>query len=286
MRFLRLPVIVLVLGGLVGCTSSTAPDLSGMSFSDEPLVGKLVWHDLITDDLEAARRFYGDLFGWTFESGKGPQGNDYILARHDGVYVAGLVEVAEPADGPELSRWLPYVSVADVDVSVQRCTSGGGRVVAGPLDIRIGRVAAVVDPEGAAIGFARSRIGDPDDVTTAAAPGRAIWSELIADDDVAAAAFYETVVGCEVRPTERRGGRYTMLVSDGRERAGIFANPTDWDPQWITHFGVDDPAAAADRAEELGGTVLLAPTPEVREGTIAIVSDPTGAVLVLRRTTA
>jgi predicted enzyme related to lactoylglutathione lyase len=280
---LRFPIVLALTAAVLGCTSSTGPDLSQMSFSDEPLIGKFVWYDLITDDAEAARTFYSGLFGWSFDRREGPGGNDYFLAHDDGRFIAGMVAVEQPPDGSEHSRWLPYVSVADVDASTSRSRGEGGRVVVEPLDVRLGRVSAIVDPEGAAIGLARSAIGDPDDETTAGGPGRIVWAELLADDDAAAAAFYRTVIGCETRTIDRRGGRYTLLVGGGTDRAGIFPNPTDWDPQWITHFGVADPAVAAARAEELGGTVLLAPTPEVREGSIAIVSDPSGAVLVLSK---
>ena len=80
--------------------------------------------------------------------------------------------------------------------------------------------------------------------------------ELLAADDAAAASFYSDVVGYTVRVIDRRGGQYTLLSADDRDRAGIFPNPTDWEPQWITHFGVADPAAAAARAASLGGEVL------------------------------
>jgi hypothetical protein len=270
---------------LAGCSTAGGPDLSEMSFSDEPLVGKFVWYDLITDDAEAARRFYGGLFGWSFETTTAPRGGDYILVRKGGVYIAGIVTRPDPPDGAEFSRWLPYVSVADVDGSADRVPSAGGQVIVAPLDVPLGRVAAIIDPEGAALGLARSSIGDPDDATTLAAPGRVVWTELLADDESGSAAFYETVVGYEAHAVERRGGLYTMLRARGVDRAGILGNPTDWKPQWLTYFGVEDPSAAARRAAELGGEVLLEPTPEVREGTLALVTDPTGAVLALQKTT-
>ena len=282
MNSLRCAAVMVLAATLTGCTS-TGPGLSEMSFSEEPLIGKFVWYDLITDDAEAARRFYGGLFGWAFEKSTGPRGNDYYLVRDGGVYIGGVVPAAEPADGAEISRWLPYVSVADVDASTERASANGGRVVVPPLDVRLGRVAAVVDTQGAAIGLARSDIGDPDDVTTAGGPGRVIWSELLAADDAAAASFYRSVVGYQVRVVDRRGGQYTLLSADGRDRAGILPNPTDWKPQWLTHFGVADPTAAAVQAASLGGEVLLEPTSEVRDGTIAIVTDPSGAVLVLSK---
>lgn len=254
-----------------------------MSFSERPLVGKVVWNDLITEDLDAARRFYGEMFGWEFEETVGPRGRAYVLARSGQVYVAGMVPVDASADGVRLSRWLPYVSVMDVDAAVGEAVPRGGRVVVAARDVPLGRVAAIQDPEGAVIGLARSSIGDPDEVTSAPGVGRLVWTELLSNDPNAAAAFYQAVVGYAGRRVERRGGEYTILSSEGIDRAGILANPTEeWSPVWLTSFGVKDAGAAAAKAESLGGTVLLAASPEVRGGTMAIVAGPSGAVLVLQ----
>ncbi len=268
-----------------GCVSPSGKlDTSGMSFSSEPLIGKVVWNDLITEDIDAARRFYGELFGWTFESSTRPGGRSYTLARSGKVYVAGLAHVGSRPDGKKLSRWLPYVSVADVDGAITRATGAGGTVAVGARDVNLGRVAAIVDPEGAVVGLVRSRIGDPDDSTTAPGPGRVVWTELLANDPQTAAGFYRSVVGYDVRTIARRGGQYTLLVNRGSDRAGIFKKPADQlQSVWLTYFGVDDPAAAAARAEALGGKVLLPASPELREGSMAVVTDPSGAILVLQK---
>ena len=268
----------------VACTTAGRPDLSGMSFASEPLIGKMVWHDLVTEDIDAARRFYGGLFGWTFEESAGERGRDYLLARDGNVYVAGFVPIDRPRDGTRLSRWLPYVSVPDVDDAVEKSVAAGAEVAVSARDVSIGRVAAIIDPQGAVIGLARSSVGDPDDRTTAAAPGRVVWSELIADDTAAATDFYETLVGYAPRSVERRRGTYTLLAAAGKDRAGILQNPTEnWKPEWLTYFGVEDPTAATMQAKALGGTVVLEPSPEIREGSMAVVTDPSGAVLVLQR---
>jgi predicted enzyme related to lactoylglutathione lyase len=270
---------------LSSCAGPSRIDNSGMTFSKEPLLGKVVWSDLVTDDLAAARRFYGELLGWTFESSTGPEGNEYLLARSGGMYVAGMVPVKGRKDGVELSRWLPYVSVADVDAAARQAGAAGGRVALAPRDVPVGRVAVIIDREGAVIGLARSSVGDPDDATTAPAAGRRAWTELLSNDPGAAAGFYGSVVGYEARSLQRRGGEVTVLSSGGRDRATVLRNPTgDWSPVWLTSFGVTDPAAAAARAESLGGKILLPVSPEVREGSIAIVEDPSGAVVVLQRT--
>jgi len=269
---------------LAACAGPSRIDTSGMSFSEDPLLGKVVWNDLITEDLEASRRFYGGMFGWTFESTSGPAGNDYVLARSGSMFVAGMVPVKPRDDGKRLSRWLPYVSVADVDAAVAGTVSSGGKIAVGARAVGLGRVAAIIDPEGAVIGLARSRIGDPDDVTTAPGAGRVIWTELISNDPDAAAAFYGAVIGYQPRTISRRGGEYTMLSSLGKDRAGILRNPTgSWAPLWLTSFGVVNVAAATSLAESLGGRVLLPPSPSLRENTMAVVADPSGAILVLQQ---
>ena len=284
MRIEALAAVALLLAAPAGCMSTAKIDTSGMSFAPEPLVGKIVWNDLVTEDLEGARRFYGELFGWTFEQGSRPGGGPYSVARSGRVYVAGMVEVPSRAEGAKVSRWLPYVSVPDVDASVSRATAAGAKVAVAPRDVNLGRVAAIVDPEGAVIGLARSRFGDPDDTTTAPGTGRVVGTELLANDPVAAARFYEAVVGYQAQTIERRGGQYTLLTHSGHNRAGILKNPSDQaSPVWLTYFGVDDPAAAANRVQALGGRVVLAPSPQLREGTMAVVTDPAGALLVLQK---
>jgi uncharacterized protein len=277
--------LVLTLAAPTGCVSTSKPDTSGMSSSHDPPVGKIIWNDLVTEDLDAAKRFYGGLFGWTFQDDTTSySGEPYALAKSGNVYVAGLLSVPPRRDGQKVSRWLPYVSVPDVDTAVDRATAGRGGVPVPPRDVRIGRVAAIVDREGAVMGLVKSRIGDPDDATTKAGPGRVVWTELLSNDATAAANFYRSVVGYDARTVERHGGQYTLLVAQGKDRAGILKNPTEnWSPDWLTYFGVDDPAAAAAHAESLGGKILQPVSPEIREGTIAVVTDPAGAVLVLQK---
>jgi predicted enzyme related to lactoylglutathione lyase len=279
-----LAVFAALLLGVTACTTASRPDLTGMSFSSEPLLGKVIWHDLITEDLDSARNFYGELLGWTFEDSIGGRGEEYVIARNGDVIVAGLVLADTPNDNQNYSRWLPYISVDDVDAALSRSIAGGASVVAAARNVGFGRVAAIIDPQGAVVGLARSAIGDPDDVTTAAAPGRAVWTELLANDPQAAAAFYGSLAAYDARTITRRGGEYTVLASDGVDRAGIFQNPSEgeYTPVWITAFGVSDPAAAAAKAESLGGTIILPVSANLRDGTTAVVTDPSGAILVLQ----
>jgi predicted enzyme related to lactoylglutathione lyase len=277
-----LPVLALAL--VIGACSATAPGPSaGFSLSNEPLLGKFVWHDLVTDDPGKARRFYGGLLGWEFEQTTHPLGGDYTLISLDGQYVGGMVSLADPV-GADYSRWLPYLSVADVDAAVRLTESAGGTAVVAPLELgTVGRAAAVADPQGAVVGLLRSRVGDPDD-SVPPAEGRVVWDELLAADEATAARFYGSLAGLEVSTIARRGGEYTLLRAQGRDRAGIMERPDPRvTPLWLTYFAVADVAAAARRVAELGGKVLLAPSPDLREGQLAVVTDPGGAILALQQ---
>lgn len=274
----------LLLAVPTGCVSTPGTDTSAMSFSHEPLVGKVVWNDLITQDLDVARRFYGELFGWTFEQSTAPGGQPYLLARSGRIFVAGMVAVNSPSKDLVLSRWLPYVSVNDVDASVARATAAGATVLVSARDVNLGRVAVIEDKEKAVLGLARSRIGDPDDTTTAPGPGRVVWTELLANDPAAASQFYQSVIGVTARTIERHGGPYTLLSERGTDRTGILMNPQDnAAPVWLTYIGVEDPVSAAARVEALGGKVILPPSPQLRDGTMAVVTDPTGALFALQK---
>ena len=271
--------VILLVALPMGCQSTANIDTSAMSFSPQPLVGKIVWNDLSTEDPDAARRFYGGLFGWTFDRSTGLDGSLYLLARSGRVYVAGIVEVHSHSD-----RWLPYASVEDVDVSVAKARAAGAKVPVAGRNVSLGRIAVIVDPQGGVIGLARSHIGDPDDATTRPGAGRVVWTELLANNPVAATDFYETVIGYSAQTVERRGGRYTLLSGGGTNRAGIMQNPSDEAmPLWLTYFGVDDLEATVSRVEVLGGKVVLPPSPRLREGSMAVITDPSGALLALQK---
>src|SRR5262245_31723530 len=123
-----LAVAVAALGFALAALPAGAgkPDVSGMSFSQTPLTGKIIWNDLITDDLDATRTFYGALFGWTFEHSSG-KGGRYVLARSGNTYVAGIVEVKTKNRNEKISRWLPYVSVDNVDGAISVASAKIGR---------------------------------------------------------------------------------------------------------------------------------------------------------------
>ena len=81
-----------------------------------------------------------------------------------------------------------------------------------------------------------------------------MWIELWTRDVMAATTLYRSVAGYGVESTDVFDSpEYRVLTRDGRPRAGV--NQIPWpevEPNWLPYIKVDDPAAVARRAEELG----------------------------------
>jgi predicted enzyme related to lactoylglutathione lyase len=244
--------------------------------------GEFVWHDLVTDNPSASRDFYGSLFGWTFDAGDGVDPH-YTIIKHNGVPIGGIVP-GTPAPGTDfIAQWLAYVVVGDLDGSVRVFRQQGGRVIREPRKLHKQlRVAVVADPQGAPLGLAS---GGPR-FETATPPGlhRWLWMDYVARDAAAALTFYGAAVGFRHHVSDtRRNFTYYLLQTD-RPRAGLFRSPwTRETSAWLPYVRVENPATMAAAAEELGGTIAVAPQAAVRNGSLAIIVDPAGAPLALQK---
>jgi uncharacterized protein len=244
--------------------------------------GEFVWHDLITDDVAASRKFYGALFGWTFQDGRGIDPG-YIIIKDGGRPIGGIVTIKRPQPDQEIAQWLAYVRVADVDAATAAFRDAGGRVFRGPLNVRSDlKVAVVADAQGAPLGLASRGANVP--AENPPAINRWLWMEYLAQDAPPALEFYSRVIGftSEVHDT-RQNFTYHLLKTD-RPRAGLFQSPWKRDSSaWLPYVRVADPAAMLERVKQLGGSVFLPPDPNIRNGSLAIVLDPMGAPLALQR---
>jgi predicted enzyme related to lactoylglutathione lyase len=179
---------------------------------------------------------------------------------------------------------LSYLSVADVDAAVKQFKQQNCEIHRKPFDLPDrGRVAVVSDPQGAVVVLIRSNSGDPEDVE--AKPGEWLWTELLTQDDDAASTFYQQLLGYDDKVSEGAEGRqYHVLSKDDIPRAGIVKNPWENIPaNWLPYILVNDPQAVSDKARELGGTIFLAPKQDIRQGSVALIADPTGAGFAVQK---
>jgi predicted enzyme related to lactoylglutathione lyase len=151
-----------------------------------------VWHDLLTHDAEAAREFYGDLFGWSFDGSETAPGRYWDITREG--EIIGSVFSVDP-DEVDSPLWLVSVSVSDVDGAVSRASGLGAAITSRPSDFpNRGRYAVVEDPHGAFLVLLRSTSGDPKDGREIE-PGQWLWTELWTTDAPGAVEFYEALLG-------------------------------------------------------------------------------------------
>lgn len=114
-----------------------------------PKIGEFSWNELVTQDVARSKKFYTGLFGWKTQAfGKGA---DYTLFKQGKDMVGGLMKCPRPGLP---SHWLAYVTVADVDKTAKKAEKLGAKIVMPPFDVpTVGRIAVLIDPQGAAIGI-------------------------------------------------------------------------------------------------------------------------------------
>lgn len=241
--------------------------------------GRWVWGDLVTSDVAVAADFYGQVFGWTFETyGDENDLETYTLALADGLPIGGLVfDQRALKDKVPSARWIGLISVPDVRAAADAVTKAGGKVVVAPVMLgERGETAVFQDPEGTPFGIVRSRNGDPADY--AGDVNEWVWLDLWTGDVGRAADFYRTVVGYEVLPLQQEGLRKGVhLVSGGFVRAGIMQKKDARDSSvWLPYLRVADAAATVSKARAAGGKVIREPV-SLGPAIVAIIADPTGA---------
>jgi predicted enzyme related to lactoylglutathione lyase len=241
--------------------------------------GKVIWADLVTPDIVAAKRFYGQLFGWTFNDVH-TGASDYSVALLDGNPVGGLFQRAIRPGEHQQPAWLTFISVRDVAAAGRTILAHGGkRLTAVRSYPDRGQQAVFADPQGAIFAVLQSSSGDPEDVL--AAPGEWIWSSVLTRDPDTDAAFYQDVFGYEVFDIPSNdGSTHILLSTDDYARASLNALPADAakrHPHWLNFVRVESATDAAARAEALGGRVLVKPFTDRHGGLVAVVADPAGA---------
>jgi predicted enzyme related to lactoylglutathione lyase len=110
------------------------------------------WIELTSKDADAAKSFYSELFGWSYEEMPMQNGGIYSMFQPtDGGPGGGIMALPMP-ECP--TAWMPYVGVDDLDAAVARVRDLGGVVHVEPTSVPgHGFFAMIADPSGATIGL-------------------------------------------------------------------------------------------------------------------------------------
>lgn len=233
--------------------------------------GSPCWIDLETD-IERARDFYSQLFGWTWTDVEGAPG--WVIA-----HVEGLGPVASMGPGTP-RNWQVFLRADDVDATVARAEELGGTIDLAPGDVGpMGRMARIADPGGAKVALWQA--GTLTGLGEKMGRGGPVWVEVNTWQGEAVRDFFAALFDLEQKKME--GMAYWTLNAESRPRYGVLQMTDEWkgmDPSWSTYFGVEDTDAAAAKLKELGGTVLYGPF-DTPQGRIAVCRDPMGTAVHL-----
>ncbi|MCB5275602.1 27 kDa antigen Cfp30B [Arthrobacter sp. SO5] len=249
-----------------------------MTARDTSSVGAPCWVDTWQPDPRAAKDFYGQLFGWSFdEPVPMPSGldGDYYAARLHGQLVAGIGQA--PPQSP--TGWITHVRVDDVGES--RALRAQGRLLLPSDPGSDDGFAVLADPAGVPFGLRQA--GENDGVELANELNCWAMSSLHTSDVGRAQAFYGAMFGWEIKSLP--DVPFSLWLRSDRVVAVVTATDgVQVPPHWSVNFAVGDADAVAQHAVALGGAIVMAPadTPGFRS---AVISDPQGGVVAVSAAT-
>jgi uncharacterized protein len=254
--------------------------------------GVPTWVDTDQQDPQAARDFYGGLFGWTFTTVSPPGAPVYAIAALDGRDVAGLGQASNTPPA-----WNTYIAVDDAGAAAAQLSAAGGEITDDPGDVGpLGRFVGLRDPAGVA--FRLWQAGEHSGAQVVNEPGSWNFSDLHTDRPESIA-FYADAFGWSVQDLGfatmiRRpgyGDHLEATVDPGiRERQAGIAPPSGFEDaiawvaalepglaaHWHVSFSVADRDVAAADAQRLGAEVVA--TADSQWTRTALIRDPQGAV--------
>ncbi len=249
-------------------------------------VGTPCWVDLMSPDVDAAKAYYGAVFGWTAEDQSDGDGNyTYTMFHQDGKAVAGM-GAQPPAMAGMPPVWNSYVAVDDPAAVVAKAEAAGGQVMMPPMQVmEAGEMAIIADPTGAAISLWKAGEHFGAEVTNE--PDTWSWNELMTRDIDAALAFYAEVFGWTYDQMDMGpAGTYNVIAGgENNGLGGLMPMPPgmpDMVPNhWAVYFTVSDLEATLAKATGNGGMVTNGPMEIPGIGHSAAVHDPSGGSFML-----
>jgi predicted enzyme related to lactoylglutathione lyase len=255
-----------------------------MTTTTSTLLGRPLWYELMTTDMQAAEKFYKNVVGWTSSPFDGAPQPYTMFNRSGEIPVAGLMTTPAEVNAPPF--WAMYVGVPQLEQAAARIEEKGGSACSPVIEVpTVGRMQMMQDPQGAAFYIYEPASadqppeGDPQ-------VGEASWHELMTTDAPAAMKFYSEIFGWQPSETMDMGpmGKYHMfnrphgmiggMMNKGPEMANV-------PPNWQIYFRVPDINVAVERIKANGGQIFNGPM-EVPGGDLVLNGmDPQGAAFSL-----
>lgn len=251
--------------------------------SSSAVLGKFLWHELLTPDPAAGGGFYSKVFGWNASPWEGSA--DYTMLTHAKGPVGGARIIGKDSLADHLGpSWLTYVGVPELSVALAAAEARGAKVIHPVTGIAGGgHYAVITDPQGAAIGLYEPGAGMADGDSSAMA-GPVEWHELTVADPVAALEFYKAIVGWDVVATHQMGGdvgTYYLFGKGTTQMGGAWSPGAGQPSRWLCYMKVPGVVASAAAIVAAGGKLLNGPHEVPGGGWIAQVLDSHGVPMAI-----
>jgi uncharacterized protein len=247
--------------------------------ADASILGRFLWHELLTTDMKGAEQFYKPVVGWTVTPFEGSPEPYDMWARPDGKPMGGVMKLPQGMNVPP--HWGMYVGVPKLEEGVAAVERLGGSWMSPVIDVpTVGRMRTMKDPQGAMFSIYEP-LNPPQAPEGEPKLGDVSWHELYTTDAEAAMKFYTTLFGWKPTDSMDMGemGKYHMF-GRGFPLGGMMNKPPQMaqvPPAWSVYFRVDDVHAAADRVKTNGGQVTNGPMEVPGGDWIVNCMDPQGA---------
>jgi uncharacterized protein len=255
-----------------------------MTTRDRAPRGAPCWADLFTSDVDGARKFYSELFGWEALA-PSPEFGGYFMFSLNGKEVAG--GMGDMGDFKADNAWKVYLQTDDINETIDLASKKGAEVMGPAMAVAdVGTQVMMSDPTGARLGAWQP--GTFQGFSVLGEPGAPSWFELHTREFAKAVDFYESVFHWNVTSMgDSDEFRYSVMQEPGGEDqyAGIMdassflgSSPSSW----FVYWEVEDAVAATEKVVALGGSIVQA-AEKTPYGTLATAADPFGAVFRLRQ---
>jgi predicted enzyme related to lactoylglutathione lyase len=233
-----------------------------MTVATSTLLGRPLWYELMTTNMNAAEEFYRRVVGWTSASFAGASQPYSLLHRSGETAVAGIM--TRP-DGMNASPfWAMYVGVPTLEEAAAKIRRLGGSDCSPVIEVpTVGRMQMMKDSQGAAFYiYEPATVDQPPEGP--ADLGDASWHELMTTDVPAAMRFYHELFGWQPSEALDMGplGTYQMFNRPHGMIGGMMKKPPEMahvPPNWQIYFLVPDITAAAEAVKANGGKILNGP---------------------------
>ncbi|MFJ9895818.1 VOC family protein [Streptomyces sp. NPDC091280] len=238
--------------------------------------GTPCWADAMFGDVEGAKRFYGDVLGWTFGESSSEYGN-YTQAYLDGRAVAAVVPPMPGQEGQ--SQWCLYLASPDASATAAKIRENGGEVLMEPMRVgEFGTMCLAREPSGAVFGVWQG--GTHEGFEASGVAGAYAWAEVFTREPAQADGFFPAVFPYTAQQVNDTAVDFRVYNLDGNPVLGRMRMGEEFPPEIPSYvnvyFAVADCDDAVAKATKLGGILRFGPM-DSPFGRFAALSDPQGA---------